>query len=414
MPISSKPLSVLFAVHGYKPAYRLGGPILSVAALAEGLAARGHRVVVFTTNSNLDEDLDVPTNSRVMIDGVEVWYFKRSEPLKKAVPFLSYISKSMGFLYSRELGNAARQRIKEFDLAHTHLPFVYPTHAVGGAAIKARKPLFCHQRGVYDPERLKFRGAKKRLYIAICERPMLRRATTLIALTEAERDSYRALGVNTPCKIVPNGIDPDKYFRTPSEELFRHLPIGREGIVVLYLARLHPTKGGDLLLEAFLKTGRQFPNATLVLAGPDEWGLEMQFKNRVEEAGMGGRVLFPGMVSGRLKLDLLARADVFCLPSVAEGFSMAVLEALASATPVMISPGCHFSEVAKVGAGWIVERRVEDWANKLAEILREPEQLKRAGESCLQLVRSHYTWGSIVGQMEEAYREGLTRHDSRQ
>src|ERR1043166_4787482 len=94
------------------------------------------------------------------------------------------------------------------------------------------------------------------------------------------------------------------------------------------------------------------PNAVLTIAGPDEWGLEAQWRQRTHERG---RVVFPGMVSGDEKADLLARADLFCLPSTAEGFSNAVLEALASATAVMLSPQCNFPEVESANAGVVVD-----------------------------------------------------------
>ena len=406
-------LSILFTVHGYKPAYRVGGPILSVAALSEKLVARGHRVVVFTTNANLDEDLDVPTNEAVMVDGVETWYFRRREPLKTLFPHISYLSKSLGYLYSPELRHALQRRIMDFDLVHTHMPFVYPMHAGGRAAIRKGKPLFVHQRGAYDPERLKFRSVKKRLCISMIERPILRRATTLIALTEAERDSYRALGVTTPCQVIPNGIEPKDYLQLPTGAFSSRFGIASDQIVVLFLSRLHPLKGADLLLEAFLAIGRQFPHAVLVLAGPDEWGLEARFRESVSAVGLGNQVVFPGMVSGSLKQDLLARADLFCLPSVGEGFSMAVLEALASGAPVMLSPGCHFPEVKARGAGWIVERDVNKWAAELACILRDPARLRHAGNAGLRLVLADYTWERVVAKMEDAYREGLSRHRHR-
>ena len=92
-------MRILFSALGYKPAYRIGGPVVVVTALAENLVKRGHQVVVFTSNSNLDEDLEVPMNQPVMVDGVEVWYFEHKEPLKKYLPFVPYISQSVGYLY---------------------------------------------------------------------------------------------------------------------------------------------------------------------------------------------------------------------------------------------------------------------------------------------------------------------------
>jgi glycosyltransferase involved in cell wall biosynthesis len=409
MVSESRPLSVLYALPAYKPAYHAGGPILSVAALAEGLLARGHRVVVYTTNSNLNEDLDVPTNRKVMVDGVEVWYFRRTEPVKRLLPFVRYVAQSSGYAYSRELREAVEQRIHEFDLAHLHMPFVYPTFAVGRAAIRAQKPLFYHQRGNYDPERLRFRHAKKILYIALVERPMMRKAKTLIALTEAERISYRALRVKTDCVVIPNGIDTNAYRRRPMGEFSQRFGIDGDRIIVLYLARLHPFKGVDLLLESFMRVAHQFPKATLVIAGQDEWGMETSIRQKAHVGGLDRRVLVIGPVSGSLKIDLLARANVFCLPSLAEGFSMATLEALASGTPVLISPGCHFPEVETHGAGWVIGRTADLWARKLSEVFRDPEMLTRMGEPAVDLVRRRYSWPKIIEQMEHAYTRGLGR-----
>jgi glycosyltransferase involved in cell wall biosynthesis len=115
------------------------------------------------------------------------------------------------------------------------------------------------------------------------------------------------------------------------------------------------------------------------------------------------------MVSGLEKFDLLARADLFCLPSAAEGFSMAVLESLASSTPVLLSPGCHFPEVEKAGAGRIVETNPEAMGDALAELLAEPARLQEMGRLGRGFVAREYTWDHITDQLVDAYREGLAR-----
>src|SRR5262245_23548825 len=122
-------MHILYAVPAYKPAYRLGGPIISVSALAERLVRKGHRVTVFTTNSNLDEDLEVPLDQPVDVDGVEVWYFRREEFIKRWLPFVPYLSRSMGFLYAPLMPRQLERLVPKIDLVHVHLPFVYPTYA---------------------------------------------------------------------------------------------------------------------------------------------------------------------------------------------------------------------------------------------------------------------------------------------
>lgn len=404
-------MRVLFAVHGYKPAWRIGGPVISVPALAEALVRRGHAVTVVTTNSNLDRVLDVPTDRFIDVDGVQVRYFQTEEPLKRWLPRWRYFSQSIGTLYAPAMPRALHEIVPRVDLVHTHLPFVYPTLAAARAAFRHRLPLFYHQRGVLDPERLRFRSAKKKIYLSLVERPILRRATTLIALTEAERASYAAQGVTAPCRVIPNGIDaPTPLPEATAADALTALGIGSSDLVLLFMSRLHPVKGADRLLEAFLRVARHFATAKLVLAGPDEVGVEAAFRSRVDDAGLGARVVFPGMVSGSTKAALLARADLFCLPSDAEGFSMAILEALVNRTAVLISPGCHFERVETSGAGRIAAPTTQALESALADLLRDPVRLRAMGEAGRDLVLKHYTWDRVASEMIDVYEEGLARH----
>ncbi|MDO8805715.1 MAG: glycosyltransferase [Elusimicrobiota bacterium] len=405
-------MKILYAALGYKPAYRLGGPIHTVAATAERLVQKGHEVVVFTTNSNLDQNLDVPTNKPINVDGVQVWYFKREEPIQKWLPFLPYLSKSSGFLYAPAMKAQLSKIMPSIDVVHTQMPYIYPTYAAGNAAIRAKKPLFYNQRGVFDPERLKFRGIKKKLYIKAIELPIMQKATTLIALTEAEVSSYRALGVKTPCRVIPNGVDIVDSLQYPSRIDCSFGDISPNDLVILFMARLHPIKGADRLINAFLRICNRFPRAKLVMAGPDEWGLVQKFRQEIIKAGMGGRVLFPGMVTGKTKQELLSRADLFCLPSDAEGFSMAVLEALAHSTAVLLSPGCHFPEVEQVGAGLVVRPEPDALAKALTNLMDNPEKLKEMGEKGRDFVSRYYSWDTITNQLIEAYTEGIERNKS--
>lgn len=403
MTDSARSLHILFAVHGYKPAYRVGGPIHSVSALAETLVRRGHRVTVFTTNSNLDEDLDVPVDVPLDVDGVTVWYFRREDPMRRYFGWLPYLSQSMGLLYAPAMAAALERIMPTVDVVHTHMPFVYPTFAAARAAARHGTPLVYHQRGVFDPARLRFRGVKKRAFIRIIERPTMRRASTLIALTEAEVASYRALGVGGPIEVIPNGIDVTQYRESPLRAIGDRYGISTSATVVLFLGRIHPTKGADRLLEAFIRIQARHPSAHLVIAGPDEWGLEQQFLGRVMDAGVANKVHFPGMLLGDEKRDWLARANLFALPSDAEGFSMAVLEAMASTTAVLLSPGCHFPQVASEGAGVIGERDASSLATDLDRILGDRATLSAMGQKGRALVERDYTWDKVTDDMVSVY-----------
>lgn len=400
-------MHILYVVHGYKPAFRFGGPIWSVCAVAEEMVARGHRVTVFATNSNLNEDLDVPVDQPIQVDGVEVWYFKHLDLMRKYFWWLPYLSQSMGYLYAPAMRRAIIEILPSVDLVHTQMPFVYPGAIAGHLANSAHKPLFYNQRGSFHSERLKYRGLKKKLYIDLIEKPIMRKASGLIALTTEEVDSYRALGIQTPCHIIPNGIDIARFRRTARPDSLLDLQITSTSQVILFLGRLHPSKGVDLLVDAFSKIAVRHPDAVLVVAGPDEHGFAQELSNEAAQRNLTGRVILPGMVEGDRKIELLARSDLFVLPSTGEGFSIAILEALASGTPVIISPECHFPEVAQVGAGVIIERNVELLATAISKFLSDPQRLKTAADAAYTLARDHYGWIPIVDRLEKTYRSTI-------
>ena len=194
--------------------------------------------------------------------------------------------------------------------------------------------------------------------------------------------------------------------RQPLHELYG---FPRNARVVLFLGRLHPQKGAHLLAEAFPRLRGCVSNATLLIAGPDEWGLAGRLQELATAGGDGSGVIFTGPVDGDLKRDLLARADLFCLPSEGEGFSVAVLEALASGTPVLLSPDCHFPEVEAAGAGRVAPRNAPAIAAAIEEMMSDPDRLQSMGVAARRFVASRYDWEGIVDRILDLYRAVLER-----
>lgn len=405
-------MRILIAAIGYKPAYRLGGPVQTLEATAERLVKRGHEVIVFTTNSNLDEDLDVSTNQPIYVNGVQVWYFNRIEPFKKWLPFIPYLSKSVGFLYSPLMKKYLDIIVPTVDIVHIQMPYIYPTYAAGRAAIRYKKPLFYQQHGVFSLTHLKFRSIKKKIYIKLFEIKLMKKSTFLIALTKDELKTYRRIGIETPCCILPNGVDIELFPQYPSNSE-SSFGISHDELVILFMGRLHPTKGADNLLNSFLLIFKRFPKVKLVMAGPDEWRIVDKFKQLIIDNNAENQVIFPGMISGDLKKEILMRADLFCLPSEAEGFSVAILEALSNSTAVLISPGCHFPEIEQVGAGRVVNSDPNTLSVAMAELLNEPELLKEMGQKGRVFVTNNYSWDTITDRLIDLYIEGVCRNKSK-
>jgi len=398
-------VKLLYVVHGYKPADRIGGPLVSVAALAEGLVRLGHEVRVCTTNSNLDEDLSVPTERELDVEGVPVTYFRRFEICREYFPWFTYLSRSSGFLYCPKMARGLEELVSWSDIVHTHLPFIYPTFAAARMAKRIGRPLIYHQRGVFDPGRLSYRSMKKRAYIELIEKPIMRQAARLIALTQFEADTYRSLGVSTTSEVIPNGIDCSTFASASPARAEQRWGLAANTVVLLFLGRLHPSKGADRLLRVFLEVAPKVPNAVLVMAGPDEIGMEKRYRQMVVDGN--SQIKFIGLVKGAEKRDLLARADLFALPSDGEGFSMAILEAMATSTAVAISPGCHFEEVEAECCGRVIPHQDKAWAATLLQLLESPEMLKQMGQRGKILVQTKYSWPSIVERTEGIYKQIL-------
>jgi glycosyltransferase involved in cell wall biosynthesis len=160
-------------------------------------------------------------------------------------------------------------------------------------------------------------------------------------------------------------------------------------------------------LDAFVRVASKHPKSVLVIAGPDEYGFAREFRDKAARQNIESRIRIPGMVTGELKLDLLARADLFVLPSIGEGLSVAILEALASGTPVILSPECNLPIVGELKAGAIVPRDVNLLAQAISRFLCDPELRCAASEAAFALARDKFAWPSIIGKLESIYLDAI-------
>ena len=206
-----------------------------------------------------------------------------------------------------------------------------------------------------EPWALQNHRWRKELYARLVERKNLKRAFCLRALTETEALQYRSFGFRGRIAVIPNGVDfPVRH--NPELLLSRH-PELRGKRVVLFLGRLHRKKGLDLLISAWRTVASQSRDAHLLLAGPDSDGTLAEAKSAVTNHGITSSVTFSGALNDDLKISALACASGFVLPSRSEGFSAAVLEALASGLPAVITSHCNFPDVATQRCGWVVRAK---------------------------------------------------------
>jgi glycosyltransferase involved in cell wall biosynthesis len=191
--------------------------------------------------------------------------------------------------------------------------------------------------------------------------------------------------------VIPLGLDLHEYrsHRQPFASGDTNAISGAEPYI-LSLSRLTPTKGIDLLLEAFLDllAERDAPRVKLVIAGEGERGYVATLKRRAAASKYHDRVIFAGWLDGNERIAALQAAHLFALPSEHENFGVSVSESLACGVPVLVTPNVGIAgEVAIAGAGWVAQRDVTSIRNVLASVLDDENERVKRGEAARRLAQ---------------------------
>ena len=363
-------MRILHVVPTYLPARRYGGPIVAVHGLAKSLAARGHDVGVMTTNVDGDKTSDVPIATPIDLDGVHVQYFP--SPMRR-------------LYWSPQLRKALRDEVREYHVVHLHSVFLWPTYAAAKAAHEAHIPYVISPRGMLVNELIARKSTiAKKAWIRLIERHNFANASAIHFTTQREWDDAKAVGLPLPSPFVaPNGID-----------LPPRRDVSRDETTILFLGRINWKKGIDLLIESLAA----LPEMRLVVAGNDEEHYVPRLCELAERIGVMQRVEFRGAVTGDDKDKLLGGARVLVLPSISENFGNVVIEAMAAATPVVVTPGVGVADdVRRAHAGIVAERTPQAIANAIREVNAE------MGERGRKLVEERFTWPRVAEEMEREY-----------
>ena len=297
--------------------------------------------------------------------------------------------------YAPELKRLAAEAVEEAEWFHGHGLYVWTNMWLGGEARKRGKPLVYHPQGFFDPWILRRSPGKKRLAHWLFEDKNISRVRWWRALSNKEAGQIRAVvGDRAVVHVIPNGVDLDEVDAIDTHEVKgerlkvkgeKHGAWGMEQGVretaggedaatktfdqqlftrygawtrrrrtkrLLFLSRIHAKKGLDLLVPAWGKLTREFPDWELLIVGPDEGGYQATVGKMMADCGCSETCWIHPAVSGAEKHALLRTADLFVLPSYSEGFPMAVLEAAAHRIPVVQTNECNFPELTAAGGAW--------------------------------------------------------------
>lgn len=370
-------MRVLHAVTLFTPGNTFGGPVTVAQNLATGLRRRAVDARIVTVGAGFDDAL--PNR----IGDVPAFVY----PMRRILPGLGFSGITSPALLWR-----SRALVRCADVVHIHLARDLVTLPIAAAALYERKPLVLQTHGMVDPsERLLAKPLD-----ALVLRRLLREADVLAYLTSTERAFLEAVArqpLDHNLARLLNGVQAQSR---------RTLPAGPP--LIVYTARLQERKRPERLVEAVPEVLRAYPDARVVLAGPDE-GLAPRVRELIKQHRLERSVSYVGALGLSDTMKLVRSATLSVLPSVNEPFPMSVLEALSFGVPNVVTHSNGLARaVEDAGAGRVV--RDDNFATAIIDLL-DPDVNERASEAAWQLSRATFSIDAILDDLEGLYERAM-------
>ncbi len=382
-------------IPSFYPAVIYGGPIFSTLHTCEELAKiENVEVFVSTTNTNMHSKLDVPTKQwQTFLEHFYVKYYDETKVDKFSLQLMLNLWKD----------------IKNADVIHIQAIFNTPTPIALLYAKVFAKPILLSPRGSLGGWCLGNGSSFKLKWLNWLIKPFANKVIWH-ATAHQERDEILSLFPKATVMVIPNGIEYETFQTynplTPTVfcEKYTNKSIVTSKIIIS-MGRLQKKKGFDILIDAFVFVLEQHPDAKLFIAGADE-GEEQNLRSQIERLGLVQKAFLVGAISGQDKIDFLANADLFALPSHNENFGNVYLEALASGTPIVASLDTPWSEVQDAGCGLWVANTVKDTATAMIDMLSRDRESTREKSKAFA---GDYGWHTIAKRFYNLYTEMIKK-----
>ncbi len=383
----------------FPPAYAFGGPAKVAYQVSKELVKKGHEVVVYASDAKdfcsrlrIDSDNDV--------DGIRVHRFRNLS--------LTLVKKFKLFI-TPQLVSRAKEEVEKFDVIHLHEHRTFQNIVTAYYAKKYGVPYVLQAHGSL-PRIMAWRRLKW-IYDTLFGYRLLRDASKVIALSSTEAKQYRDMGVSDEkIAIIPNGIDLSEYVNLPPKGSFKEkFGISTNKKMILFLGRVHKTKGIDLLISAYselLKITKS-KETVLVIVGPDD-GYAGEAMYLARRLGISNSIYFIGFVSPEDKQKALIDAEVFVTPSFS-GFPLTFLEACAAGVPIVTTTlGDRLNWIDKQ-VGFVTSPAPSDLSKAIYAILQDQDLRKRFSRNCKSVVESNFSIDIITRSILKLYEEILSK-----
>jgi glycosyltransferase involved in cell wall biosynthesis len=285
------------------------------------------------------------------------------------------------------------------DLFHGHGLWQTPTHTMARIAREKSIPYVISPRGMLEPWALNKGKWKKKLGMGFYQRKDLSKAACIHATSNMEAENIKNLGFKNPVAIIPNGINLDEFpLKKTKSSHQKH--------TLLFLSRLHPKKGIELLIEAWSQLSESIRTGWQVdIAGNGDDQYISFLSKQIKDKGLSEEIRIIGPLFGKAKQTAYQRADLFVLPTYSENFGIVIAEALASGVPVITTHGAPWEELTTCNAGWWIEIGVSPLVECLKNALcKNSQDLAQMGLNGRNLIEKKYHIELVAKKMIELYR----------
>ncbi|NNC98619.1 MAG: glycosyltransferase [Gammaproteobacteria bacterium] len=370
-----------------------GGASQAAVDMVAALRVLGVDAEIACTNDNGPDLLDVPLGKRVEYRKVPTRFFSRYSPSIKSI---------REFAYSNDFRQWLKQHIADYDLLHVHGLFSFCSTYAMRLACQRRMPYIAHPIGHLEAWSLAQGQLKKSVYLRLFERANLANASRVHFTAESE--SRQALGIVPELQplVIPLGLDLPSLADDAKKQLCDKWGIKQDIPVIAFVARLHPKKGLETLLEALASLQNQ--RFQLLVAGDGERDYVDSIKAYLNNLGLESNCRLIGFIDGPDKSLLLQGADLFALTSYSENFGIAVLEALAHGTAALVTEGVALSQpVGSHQLGFVTPHSVQAISSALQVALSAPQMIAEMGVNARAYVEQCHHWPELAKQLETGY-----------
>lgn len=365
-------MKINLIIPSFYPAVVYGGPIFSTLHTSQELAKLDNiEMYVSTTNANMTTKLDVEINE---------WQ-KFEDDF-----FVKYYNTTLKHTISVPMFLMMWQDIKKSDIVHIQSVYNGSTPFALLYSTIFKKQVLLSPRGQFGGWCFENGGKFKQLWLDLFIAPF-QSLITWHATADQEKNEILMVFSDAKVEIVPNGIEYDvsQKYSVLSKLEYMNKIVGKEldaEKIVVSMGRLQKKKGFDILIDSFFKILANYPTAKLLIAGQDE-GEEENLKEQISRLGLADKVFLTGAINGQEKIDFLANADLFVLPSHNENFGNVYVESLAAGTPIVASQQTPWSEVEEADCGRWVNNSVDETSQAILEMLEKDRETMRANSKAL-------------------------------